>query len=53
MIARAYRAAEDDSQWARLMGVATMANKKTLFVTFVDRAERLEAHSTQFVADFD
>ena len=26
------------SQWAQSMGVAMMANKKTLFVTFVDRA---------------
>ena len=35
------------------MGVATMANKMTLFVTFVDRAKQFEAHSSQFFADFD
>ena len=35
------------------MGVATMADKKMLFVTFVDRIQRFEAHSSQFVADSD
>ena len=35
-------------QWARSMGVATMANKKTLFVTLVGRAKRSEAHLSQF-----
>ena len=35
------------------MGMATMANKKMLFVTFEDRAKRFKAHSSQFFADFD
>ena len=30
------------------MGVATMANKKMLFVTFVDSAKQFETHSSQF-----
>ena len=33
------------------MGVATMANKRTLFVTFVDCTKRFKAYSSQFVAD--
>ena len=35
------------------MGVAMMANKAMLFVTFVDRAKRFEAHSSQFFAVFN
>ena len=35
-------------QGARSMRVATMANKETLFVTFMDRNKRFEAHSSQF-----
>ena len=38
--------------WARSMGVATMANK-TLFVMLMGRAEPIEAHLSQFFADFD
>ena len=33
------------------MGVATKANKRTLFVTFVNRTKRFEAYSSQFIAD--
>ena len=40
-----------ECKWAWLMGVAIMANKKTLFVTFVDCDKRFRAHSSQFVAD--
>ena len=35
------------------VGVAMMANKKTLFVTLMVRAERIKAHLSQFFADFD
>ena len=35
------------------MGVATMADKKTLFMTFVDRAQRFEAHSSQSLIPTD
>ena len=35
------------------MGVATMANKKTLFVRFVDCAKRFEEHLTKLFADFN
>ena len=36
------------------MGVAMMANKKTLFVhvMLVGRAEQIKAHLSQFFADF-
>ena len=40
-------------QWARSMGVSTMANKKTLFVVLVGRAERIEAYLSLFFVDFD
>ena len=35
------------------MGMATMAKKKTLFMTFVDHDKRFKAHSSQFFADSD
>ena len=38
---------------AQLMGMAMMANKKTLFVMLVDHAKQFEARSSQFFADFD
>ena len=40
-------------QWARSMGVSTMANKKTLFVVLVGHAERIEAYLSLFFVDFD
>ena len=39
-------------QWARSMGMATMVNK-TLFVMLMGGAEPIEAHLSQFFADFD
>ena len=39
-------------QWARSMGVATMANK-ILFVMLVGLAESIKAYLSQFFADFD
>ena len=39
-------------QWARSIGMATMANK-TLFVMLVGSAKPIEAHLSQFFADFD
>ena len=39
--------------WALSIGVATVANKKALFVTLVDRIPRFDAHWSQFFAEFD
>ena len=33
-------------------GRGYMANKRTLFVMFVDGAKQFEAYSSQFIADF-
>ena len=38
-------------QWARSMGVVTMANKKTLYVMFMGRAKRIKAHLSQVFSD--
>ena len=35
------------------MGVATMTNKMTLFVTLVGRAEQFEAHLSELFTDFN
>ena len=35
------------------MGVARMANKKTLFVKLMGYAKQLEAYLSQFFANFD
>ena len=35
------------------MGMVTVANKRTLFVTFMDHAKWFKVHSSQFVADFN
>ena len=35
------------------IGVATLANKKALFVTPMDRVHRFDAHWSQFFAEFD
>ena len=40
-------------QWARSMGVATMANKYVLFVMLMGPAEQFEAHLSYFLANFD
>ena len=40
-------------QWAWSMDVATMANKKALFVMLMSRIERIVAHLSQFFANFD
>ena len=39
--------------WALSIGVATVANKKALFVMLVDRIPRFDAHWSQFFAEFD
>ena len=39
--------------WALSIGVATVANKKALFVTLVDRIPRFDAHWSQFFAELD
>ena len=39
--------------WALSIGVATMANKKALFVTLVDRTSRFDAYWSHFFAEFD
>ena len=39
--------------WALSIGVATVANKKALFVTLVDRIPQFDAHWSQFFAEFD
>ena len=39
--------------WALSIGVATVANKKALFVTLVDCIPRFDAHWTQFFAELD
>ena len=39
--------------WALSIGVATVANKKALFVTFVDRIPWFDAHWSQFFAKVD
>ena len=38
---------------ALLIGVATVANKKVLFVMLMDCVPRFEAHWSQFFAEFD
>ena len=40
-------------EWALSIGVATMANKKALFVMLVDRIPQFETHWSQFFAEFD
>ncbi len=35
------------------IGVATMGNKKALFVTLMDHVPRFESHWSQFLAKFD
>ena len=35
------------------IGMATVANKKALFVTLVDRIPRFDAHWSQFFAEFN
>ena len=51
---------EQKAQWACIMhwwalpiGVATVANKKALFVRLVDRIPWFDAHWSQFFAEFD
>ena len=39
--------------WALSIGVATVADKKALFVTLVDRIPRFDAYWSQFFAEFD
>ena len=39
--------------WALSIGVATVANKKALFVMLVDRIPRFDAHWSHFFAEFD
>ena len=39
--------------WALSIGVATVANKKSLFVTLVDRILQFHAYWSQFFAEFD
>ena len=39
--------------WALSIDVATVANKKPLFVTLVDRIPQFDAHWSQFFAEFD
>ena len=39
--------------WALLIGVATVANKKVLIVTLVDRISRFDTYWSQFFAEFD
>ena len=39
--------------WALPIGVDTVANKKALFVTLVDRIPRFDAYWSQFFAEFD
>ena len=41
------------TEYALSIGVATMANKKVLFVTLVDLVSRFDAHWSQFFAEFD
>ena len=38
-------------QWARLMGMATMASRKTLLVTLMGRDEQFKTYLHQFFAD--
>ena len=40
-------------QWAPSMGMATMANKYALFVTFMGPEEQFKAHLSNFFTDFD
>ena len=40
-------------QWAKSLGVIKMADKKMLFVTLMDCAERFKVPLSQFFADFD
>ena len=40
-------------QWAQSMVVATMSNKRVLFVTLMGCAERFKAHIREFFANFD
>ena len=40
---------EQNAQWEQSMGMATMANKRMLFVTLVDRTKQLETHSNGYV----
>ena len=39
--------------WALSIGVATVANKKALFVMLVDHIPQFDAHGSQFFAVFD
>ena len=39
--------------WALSIGVATMANKKALFMTLVDCIPQFDAHWSHFFAEFD
>ena len=39
--------------WALPIGVATVANKKALFVTLMDRIHRFDTYWSQFFAKFD
>ena len=45
--------ADDNIQTDYFTPCAYAQGKKTLLVTFVDRAKRIETHSRQFFADFD